>query len=66
MIGGVVVESVVNISNRGSNIENQTEHLKYVSPHPLSFPGLWLQVYEEQCGTLLITDVNIWIVDANG
>ena len=34
MIGGVVVEGIVNISNRGSNIENQTENLKYVSSHP--------------------------------
>ena len=33
MIGGVVVESIVNISNRGSNIENRTENLKYVSSH---------------------------------
>ena len=34
MIGGVVVKSIVNISNRGSNIENRTENLKYVSSHP--------------------------------
>ena len=34
VIGGVVVKSIVNISNRGSNIENRTENKNDVSSHP--------------------------------
>ena len=34
VISDVVVENIMNISNRGSNIENRTENFKYVSSHP--------------------------------
>ena len=53
------MKSIVNISNRGSNIENRTENLKYVSSHRYH----WLRVFiEHTVCTIrqLLTDHSCW------